>query len=168
MPGGDRIWTNFVTAQGVQKKKNHFPPSNHIFRPQIPKIFSKKISEGGTICLFWLSWGGDNFLGLERGPESDSEAERGNVPSPVPSVLTYARHPPIFSYVSLILVIVVSEIQIPKYIYVGSWNIILELPKLQLGLFGMLKLALVLQFIVTNAYFSVVCNTKVSVHARLK
>ena len=39
---------------------------------------------------------------------------------------------------------------------------------LELGLFGMLKLALVLQFSVTNAYFSVTCNTKVSVRATLK
>ena len=39
---------------------------------------------------------------------------------------------------------------------------------LKLGLFGTLKLALALQFIVTNAYFSVACNTKVSVHATLK
>ena len=39
---------------------------------------------------------------------------------------------------------------------------------LELGLFGMLKLALALQFIVTNAYFSVACNTKVSVRATLK
>ena len=38
----------------------------------------------------------------------------------------------------------------------------------KLGLFGMLKLALALQFIVTNTYFSVACNTKVSVHATLK
>ena len=38
----------------------------------------------------------------------------------------------------------------------------------KLGLFGMLKLALALQFIVTNAYFSVACNTKVSVRATLK
>ena len=38
----------------------------------------------------------------------------------------------------------------------------------KLFLFGMLKLALALQFIVTNAYFSVVCNTKVSVRATLK
>ena len=36
--------------------------------------------------------------------------------------------------------------------------------KYELGLFGMLKLALALQFIVTNAYFSVACNTKISVH----
>ena len=36
--------------------------------------------------------------------------------------------------------------------------------KYKLGLFGMLKLALALQFIITNAYFSVACNTKVSVH----
>ena len=39
---------------------------------------------------------------------------------------------------------------------------------LKLGLFGTLKLALVLQFIVTNAYFSVACNTKVSVRGTLK
>ena len=39
---------------------------------------------------------------------------------------------------------------------------------LELGLFGMLKLALALQFIVTNAYFSVACNTKVSVRATPK
>ena len=39
---------------------------------------------------------------------------------------------------------------------------------LKLGLFGMLKLALALQFIVTNAYFSVACNTKVSVRATQK
>ena len=38
----------------------------------------------------------------------------------------------------------------------------------KLGLFGTLKLALALQFIVTNAYFSVACNTKVSVGATLK
>ena len=38
----------------------------------------------------------------------------------------------------------------------------------QLGLFGTLKLALALQFIVTNAYFGVACNTKVSVRATLK
>ena len=38
----------------------------------------------------------------------------------------------------------------------------------KLGLFGTLKLALVLQFIVMNAYFSVACNTKVSVRATLK
>ena len=38
----------------------------------------------------------------------------------------------------------------------------------KLGLFGTLKLALALQFIVTNAYFSVACNTKVSIHATLK
>ena len=38
----------------------------------------------------------------------------------------------------------------------------------KLGLFGTLKLALVLQFILTNAYFSVACNTKVSVRATLK
>ena len=37
-----------------------------------------------------------------------------------------------------------------------------------LGLFGTLKLALALQFIVTNTYFSVACNTKVSVGATLK
>ena len=37
-----------------------------------------------------------------------------------------------------------------------------------LGLFGTLKLALALQLIVTNAYFSVACNTKVSVRATLK
>ena len=33
----------------------------------------------------------------------------------------------------------------------------------KLGLFGTLKLALALQFIVTNAYFSVACNTKIRV-----
>ena len=38
----------------------------------------------------------------------------------------------------------------------------------KLGFFGMLKLALALQFIVTNGYFSVAFNTKVSVHATLK
>ena len=38
----------------------------------------------------------------------------------------------------------------------------------KLGLFGRLKLALAFQFIVMNAYFSVACNTKVSVHATLK
>ena len=38
----------------------------------------------------------------------------------------------------------------------------------ELGLFGTLKLALALQFIVMNAYFSVACNTKVSVRATLK
>ena len=38
----------------------------------------------------------------------------------------------------------------------------------KLGLFGTLKLVLALQFIVTNAYFSVACNTKVSVRATLK
>ena len=38
----------------------------------------------------------------------------------------------------------------------------------KLGLFGTLKLALALQFIVTNAYFSVACNTKVSGRATLK
>ena len=38
---------------------------------------------------------------------------------------------------------------------------------IELGLFGMLKLALELQFIVTNAYFSVACNTKVSVRATI-
>ena len=38
----------------------------------------------------------------------------------------------------------------------------------KLGLFGTLKLALALQFIVMNAYFSVACNTKVSVRATLK
>ena len=37
-----------------------------------------------------------------------------------------------------------------------------------LGLFGTLKLALALQFIVMNDYFSVACNTKVSVRATLK
>ena len=37
----------------------------------------------------------------------------------------------------------------------------LELPKV--SLFGTLKLALGLQFIVTNSYFSVACNTKVRV-----
>ena len=40
--------------------------------------------------------------------------------------------------------------------------------KIELGLFGTLKLALALQFIVMNAYFSVACNTKVSVRATLK
>ena len=39
---------------------------------------------------------------------------------------------------------------------------------IKLDLFGTLKLALALQFIVTNAYFCVACNTKVSVHATLK
>ena len=34
----------------------------------------------------------------------------------------------------------------------------------KLGLFGTLKLTLALQFIVTNAYFSVACNTKSSVY----
>ena len=38
----------------------------------------------------------------------------------------------------------------------------------KLGLFGMLKLVLALQFIVMNAYFSVACNTKVSIRATLK
>ena len=38
----------------------------------------------------------------------------------------------------------------------------------KLGLFGTLKLALALQFTVTNAYFSVACNTKVSIRATLK
>ena len=38
----------------------------------------------------------------------------------------------------------------------------------KLGLFGTLKLALALQFIATNTYFSVACNTKVSVRAILK
>ena len=36
----------------------------------------------------------------------------------------------------------------------------------KLGLFGTLKLAL--QFIVRNTYFSVACNTNVSVRATLK
>ena len=34
---------------------------------------------------------------------------------------------------------------------------------LKLSLFGMLKLASALQFIVTNAYFSVACNIKISI-----
>ena len=38
----------------------------------------------------------------------------------------------------------------------------------KLGLFGTVKLVLALQFIVTNTYFSVACNTKVSVRATLK
>ena len=38
----------------------------------------------------------------------------------------------------------------------------------ELGLFGTLKLSLALQFIITNANFSVACNTKVSVRATLK
>ena len=42
------------------------------------------------------------------------------------------------------------------------------LNRLELGLFGTLKLELVLQFIVTSAYFSVACNTKVSVRATLE
>ena len=37
---------------------------------------------------------------------------------------------------------------------------LIKVLKPKLGLFGMLKLGLVLQFIVTNAYFSVACNTK--------
>ena len=44
----------------------------------------------------------------------------------------------------------------------------LKVSTFQLGLFGTLKLALALQFIVTNAYSSVARNTKVSVHATLK
>ena len=43
-----------------------------------------------------------------------------------------------------------------------------NLTLLELGLFGTLKLAFALQFIVTNAYFSVACSTKVSVRATLK
>ena len=43
-----------------------------------------------------------------------------------------------------------------------------QLHTYKLGLFGTLKLVLALQFIVTNAYFSVACNTKVSVRATLK
>ena len=38
----------------------------------------------------------------------------------------------------------------------------------KLGLFGMLKLALVLQFIVTNAYFSVARTLTLVLHATLK
>ena len=45
----------------------------------------------------------------------------------------------------------------------GRWYLLLKL-----GLFGTLKLALALQFIVTNTYFSVACNTKISVRATLK
>ena len=47
-------------------------------------------------------------------------------------------------------------------------EIFLEYKTPELGLFGTLKLALALQFIVTNTYFSVACNTKVSVRATLK
>ena len=38
----------------------------------------------------------------------------------------------------------------------------------KLGLFGTLKLELALQFIVMNTYFSVACNTKVSICVTLK
>ena len=51
----------------------------------------------------------------------------------------------------------------------SSFQVIMSyIVRLKLGLFGTLKLALALQFIVTNAYFSVACNTKVSVRATLK
>ena len=51
----------------------------------------------------------------------------------------------------------------------SKWTIIAGMKlKQELGLFGTLKLALALQFIVTNAYFSVGCNTKVSGCATLK
>ena len=51
-----------------------------------------------------------------------------------------------------------------KSYWPGAFKIFI--PKL--GLFGTLKLVLALQFIVMNAYFSVACNTKVSVRATLK
>ena len=56
-----------------------------------------------------------------------------------------------------------------KGIVIGVRNFsLLIFAEYKLGLFGTLKLALALQFIVTNAYFSVACNTKVSVRATLK
>ena len=73
-----------------------------------------------------------------------------------------------------------SSSEILSHLYLGSHKIeiIFFLPKTvsqffkyvihELGLFGTLKLALALQFIVMNAYFSVACNTKVSVRATLK
>ena len=65
--GGD----NFVTARGKTRKKWVFVIKVAFIGPK----FSKKISEGGTNCLFWLSRRG-------RGPESqNSEAEGGNFPS---------------------------------------------------------------------------------------
>ena len=44
----------------------------------------------------------------------------------------------------------------------------LKMIRQELGLFGMLKLALVLQFIVTNAYFSVAQTLTLVLHATLK
>ena len=47
-------------------------------------------------------------------------------------------------------------------------SVIYYLGVLKLGLFGTLKLALVLQFIVTNAYFSVARTLTLVLHATLK
>ena len=47
-------------------------------------------------------------------------------------------------------------------------NAYISVAILKLGLFGTLKVALALQFIVKNAYFSVACDTKVSIRATLK
>ena len=43
-----------------------------------------------------------------------------------------------------------------------------ESDSLELGLFGMLKLVLALQFIVTNAYYSVARTLTLVLHAMLK
>ena len=50
-------------------------------------------------------------------------------------------------------------------VVIHSFKII---PNNKLGLFGMLKLALALQFIVTNAYFSVARTLTLVLHATLK
>ena len=47
-------------------------------------------------------------------------------------------------------------------------NAYISVAILKLGLFGMLKLALALQFIVTNAYFSVARTLTLVLHATLK